>query len=168
MNQENHDNGRWLHRELKDKILTVHRRTTANKKETTMKLTGHCYCGELKYEAEGEVLAKGNCHCRECQYMTGGHPLAFLVMPEAGFKYVEGAPAIFRRSDLENPRTREFCANCGTHILSKSRPGAVVLKVGTLDDPSVFDKPDMSIFLIDKQPFHHIDETAPTYERMKT
>lgn len=132
-----------------------------------MKLTGHCYCGDLKYEANGVVLAKGNCHCRECQYMTGGHPLAYLVMPEDGFKYTQGTPKTFTRSDLENPRTREFCEKCGTHILSKGMPGAVVLKVGTLDDPSVFDKPDMSIFLIDKQPFHHVAENAPAYERRK-
>ncbi len=133
-----------------------------------MTLTGHCYCGDLAYEAKGDIITKGNCHCRECQYMTGGHPLAFIVMPDDGFSYTKGEPKIYRRSDIENPRTREFCANCGTHILSKGMPGAVVLKVGTLDEPSVFDKPDMSIFLIDKQPFHLVDDRCAAYERRKT
>ncbi len=133
-----------------------------------MKLSGRCYCGDLTYEADGDVITKGNCHCRECQYMTGGHPLAFLVISDQEFKYTKGTPKTFTRQDLENPRTREFCERCGTHILSKGMPGAVFLKVGTLDNPSVFDKPDMSIFLIDKQPFHHVDDTAPAYERRKT
>lgn len=134
-----------------------------------VKLTGHCYCGQLKYEVDGDPIVKGNCHCRECQYMTGGHPLAFIVLPDAGFKYMQGEPKIFKRNDLEQPRVREFCANCGTHILSKSpvRPGAVVLKVGTLDDPSIFDKPDMAIYTIDKQDFHHFDPDVPSYERTK-
>ncbi|MEP3245696.1 MAG: GFA family protein [Sneathiella sp.] len=134
-----------------------------------MTLTGQCYCGELKYKVAGDPIAKGNCHCRECQYISGGQPNAFMVMSDAGFEYTHGSPKTFARSDLEKPRSREFCANCGTHILTKSdfRPGAVVLKVGTLDDPSVFNKPDMAIFTIDKQPFHHLYEDVPTFERMK-
>ena len=131
-------------------------------------LTGRCYCGELKYKVEGDPVTKGNCHCRECQYISGGQPNAFMVMPDAGFEYTQGTPKTFTRSDLEKPRTREFCGNCGTHILTRSefRPGAVVLKVGTLDDPSVFNKPDMAIFTVDKQSFHHLHDDVPAFERM--
>lgn len=134
-----------------------------------MAITGRCYCGQLKYEAKGDPIVKGNCHCRECQYISGGHPNAFLVMPDAGFKYTTGQPKSFSRDDLENPRVREFCENCGTHILTKSpsRPGAVVLKVGTLDDPSHYQKPEMAIFTIDKQPYHHLYDDVPAFERMK-
>jgi hypothetical protein len=45
-------------------------------------------------------------------------------------------------------------------------PGAVILKVGSLDDPSVFDKPGVSIFTVDKQAWHHVYEGAPSFERM--
>lgn len=92
-----------------------------------------------------------------------------MVMPDAGFRYTAGSPKSFSRSDLEKPRVREFCENCGTHILTKSpsRPGAVVLKVGTLDDPTIFQKPDMAIFTIDKQAFHHLHDDVPAFERMK-
>ena len=43
--------------------------------------------------------------------------------------------------------------------------GAVLIKVGTLDDPSVFGKPDMVIFTCDKQDFHQLPEGVPTFER---
>ena len=52
-----------------------------------MKLEGGCYCGKVRYVAEGEPMMKAQCHCRECQYITGGSTNMFLVMPIAGFKY---------------------------------------------------------------------------------
>ena len=132
-----------------------------------MKLEGGCYCGALRYTATGDALFKGQCHCRECQYVSGGHPNVVMGMPEAGFAWVKGAPKQFRRPDLPSPVTREFCGECGTHVLAKSPalPGAVLLKVGTFDDPSVFEAPQMVIFTIDKQSFHHIPEGVPTFER---
>jgi hypothetical protein len=104
-----------------------------------MKLEGGCYCGKVRYLAEGEPTLKAQCHCRECQYISGGAPNMFVLMPPGGFKYTKGTPKTFTRSDLEKPVTREFCAECGTHLVTR-RPGlpAVILKVGTLDDPSLF------------------------------
>ena len=132
-----------------------------------MKLEGGCYCGALRYSAEGDPLFKGQCHCRECQYISGGHPNAVIAMPAARFSYTKSSPKQFRRSDLSNPVTREFCADCGTHILARSPglPGAVMLKVGTLDDPGVYGGPQMVIFTIDKQSFHHVPQGVPVFER---
>jgi hypothetical protein len=132
-----------------------------------MKLEGGCYCGKVRYVAEGEPMRKGQCHCRECQFITGGAPNMFLVMPSAGFAYTKGAPKQFTRSDLENPVTREFCPDCGTHMATRppGRP-VIVVKVGTLDDPKLYGGPQMAIFTIDKQPFHQVPDGVPTFERM--
>ena len=102
-----------------------------------MKLEGGCYCGELRYKAEGKPMLKAQCHCRECQYISGGSPNMFLLMPLDGFSYTSGTPKKFTRSDLEGAVTREFCAECGTHVVTRP-PGlpGLVLKVGTLDDPA--------------------------------
>lgn len=137
-------------------------------KGAVMDLQGGCYCGALRYEATGDALFKGQCHCRECQYVSGGHPNVVLGMSETGFAYRKGAPKVYRRADLPNPVTREFCADCGTHLLTRSPglPGVVLIKVGTLDDPSVFPGPDMVIYTIDKQPFHHLPEGVPAFERV--
>jgi hypothetical protein len=132
-----------------------------------MKLEGGCYCGALRYAAEGKPLLKAQCCCRECQYFSGDAPHMFMLMPPDGFSYTRGAPKRFARSDLERAVTREFCAECGTHIATR-RPAleAVILKVGTLDDPSVFGGPRVAIFTIDKQAFHHIPEGMPAFERL--
>lgn len=132
-----------------------------------MRLEGGCYCGALRYRAEGEPLFRGQCHCRECQYISGGHPNAVMGLPAGSFVYTQGSPEPFTRSDLDNPVTREFCAKCGTHILARSPalPGAVLVKVGTLDDPGIYGGPQMVIYTKDKQSFHHVPEGIPAFER---
>lgn len=131
-----------------------------------MKLTGGCYCGAVRYEAEGDPMMKAQCHCRECQYISGGAPNIIVCMPLSGFSYSKGAPKAFTRSDIERPVTREFCANCGTALATKS-PGfpAAIIKVGTLDDPSAVG-PDIALYTVDKQPFHHIPAGMPAFERL--
>jgi hypothetical protein len=37
--------------------------------------------------------------------------------------------------------------------------------VGSLDDPSAFGQPNVSIYTCDKQSFHHVYEGAPAFER---
>lgn len=132
-----------------------------------MTLEGGCYCRAVRYAAEGEPMLKAQCHCRQCQYISGGAPNMFMLMPPAGFHYSKGAPKQFKRSDLDNAVTREFCGECGTHLVTR-RPGlpAVILKVGTLDEPGFFGGPKMAIFTIDKQTFHHIPDGLPAFERL--
>jgi hypothetical protein len=131
-----------------------------------MKLEGGCYCGEVRYVAEGDPMIQAQCHCRECQYITGGAPNMFLAMPISGFKITKGATKQFARKDLERPVTREFCPECGTHIANRARSiPAVILKVGTLDDPKQY-MPKMAIYTCDKQAFHQIPDGMPTFERL--
>ncbi len=131
-----------------------------------MKTTGGCYCGAVRYEITGEAQALLQCHCRECQYISGGNPAALMIFPFESFQLTSGEMKQFRRSDLERPVTRHFCENCGTGIASEtpSRPGSIVIKVGTLDDPSIF-APAVAIFTCDKQDYHHIPEGIPAFDK---
>ncbi len=133
-----------------------------------MAIQGGCYCGEVRYEAAGEPVMRAQCFCRECQYITGGDSLLVLGVPEAGFRLTRGALKPFRRSDLAKPVTREFCANCGTHVTTRAMPGVVMVKVGTLDDRSVFGGPQMAIYTCDKQPYHRVPSDIPTFEKLPT
>lgn len=132
-----------------------------------MELEGGCYCGAVRYRAQGDPLLKGQCHCRECQYISGGAPNVIIGMPEDGFSYTKGEPKTFERSDLEQPVKRDFCPACGTHMVSRA-PGfpAAMIKVGTLDDPGAFPGPDIAIYTCDQQAFHRIPEGVATFERL--
>jgi hypothetical protein len=132
-----------------------------------MKIDDGCYCGQIRYTFEGEPAAAMQCHCRECQYITGGNPNVLVILPEAGFSYTQGKPQGFSRTDIDNAVTRFFCPNCGTAIGTKSprAPGAMVVKVGTMDDPSFF-KPSVAIFTKDAQSFHQIPDDLPAFEEL--
>ena len=131
-----------------------------------MNIEGGCYCGDIRYEAKGEVQASIQCHCRECQYITGGNPNVIMILPIDGFKFVRGKPQEFKRSDLEKSVTRLFCGECGTAIGTRSpmRPESIILKVGTFDDPSIFN-PEIAIFTSDKQEFHHIGDNLKCFDK---
>ncbi len=131
-----------------------------------MKIEGGCYCKGVRYAVEGDPIFSGQCHCRECQYISGGHPNVVMGMPESGFRYTKGTPKGFKRADLKDGVTREFCPDCGTHLLTRTAavPGAVLLKIGTYDDPSLFTGPQMVIYTKDKQSFHHVPDGVPSFE----
>lgn len=130
-------------------------------------LTGGCYCGAVRYEADGAPIMKARCHCRECQYFTGGEGNDFIAMPVAGFRITKGEPRSFTRADLKSAATRQFCPDCGTPLLTKSPalPIAVILKVGSLDDPKLFEGPQVILQTADAHPFHHMPDGVPAFER---
>jgi hypothetical protein len=62
-----------------------------------------------------------------------------MALPADGFHYTASQPKQFSRTDLERAVTREFCSECGTHLVTRiARLPAVVVKVGTLDHPALF------------------------------
>jgi len=133
-----------------------------------MKLEGGCYCGAIRYVAEGEPMMKGQCHCRECQFITGGAPNLFIAMPLTGHRYTKGKPKEFRRRDLATPVTRQFCPECGTHLATiPNLPGMIIVKAGTLDDPAkMYGGPDVAIFTVDKQAYHLVPQGMSAFERL--
>ena len=130
-----------------------------------MQASGGCYCGAVRYEFTGEPTMKALCFCRECQHVSGGGPVTIMGVPADSFSYTKGKPNSFTRSGLERPVTREFCPTCGTHLTSRV-PGlaAVLIKVGGLDDPSVFGMPQIAIYTGEKQAFHCTPEGVPAFE----
>lgn len=131
-----------------------------------MDVEGGCYCKEVRYKASGDPIIKAECFCRECQYITGGAQVMLMAMPEAGFELTKGVVKDFTRTDIERAVTRQFCPNCGTHLFTRA-PGfpAVIIKIGSLDDPSVFGKAESANFACDAQPYHRLPSDMPVHQK---
>jgi hypothetical protein len=110
-----------------------------------MTTTGGCLCGAVRYELTAPMLFGGFCYCLDCRKTSGSHS-ASMAVPESALKVTGETREFSTTGDSGNPVTRVFCPNCGSGIMSKgARPGVVMLKAGTLDDPEQF-KPMASIY----------------------
>jgi hypothetical protein len=137
------------------------------KRKQTMTITGGCYCGAVRYAAEGEPILKAECFCRECQYITGGGSLHVMAVPLDGFALTKGAVQDFARADLPGAVTRQFCPKCGTHLFTRAPglPHAIILKVGSLDTLADYGGPDTANFACDAQPYHHLPDNIPVFQK---
>ena len=131
---------------------------------------GGCYCGKVRFEVSGPAVMKAQCHCRPCQYITGGGPNFFMMVPETAYTFTQGTVSQFERDDIDNPRLREFCPTCGTHLTTRIRDrGLVVVKIGTLDDPATaFGRPKVAIHCKNLPDYHLIPEGLPAFAELPT
>ena len=127
--------------------------------------TGGCYCGDVRYECAGPPLLRGLCYCRTCQAISGGAGNVFMAVEAKRFQFTKGSPRSFNKGDRPGAPTRHFCEACGVHLTARSEraPGAVLIKVGTLDDPSVFEGPQMVTWTSEMQKFHLLPMDVPAH-----
>jgi len=104
-------------------------------------LTGHCFCGAVRYEAGGSPSSETYCHCSICRRTSGAPLVAWFTVPAAGFRFVTGNPASFKSSEHG---TRTFCPRCGTPLTFQSAtlPEEMDVTTCSLDDPEVLPPKD--------------------------
>jgi hypothetical protein len=77
------------------------------------KITGGCYCGEVRFSASPEVRVQTNCHCQNCRRAAGAQAVAWIIVKRSQFQFVKGTP---RRYQTETGTWRTFCDRCGTSL----------------------------------------------------
>jgi hypothetical protein len=127
--------------------------------------TGGCYCGAVRYQCEGPSLMTGLCLCRTCQTISGGMGNLFMAVAAGTFQFTQGSPQSFTNADHLWKPTRHFCEACGVHLTARSEraASAVLVKVGTLDDPSVCAGPQMVTWTAEAQKFHLLPPGVPAH-----
>ena len=97
--------------------------------------SGGCHCGQVRYEASGEVLHHAICHCSDCRKSSGAPMVGWIAFKSDGFAVTSGAAK--KHASSEHGR-RYFCADCGTglyYVNEAVLPGIVDIQSATLDDP---------------------------------
>jgi hypothetical protein len=130
-----------------------------------MKVTGGCLCGAVRYELTAPMLFGGFCYCIDCRKTSGSHS-ASMAVPEAALAVTGETREFGVRGDSGNTVYRVFCPTCGSNLFSKgARPGVVMLKAGSLDDPEHF-KPMASVYVKRAPSWDKPREGLPAFEEM--
>jgi len=97
--------------------------------------------------------------------ISGGAGNLFMAVDAQNFQFTKGTPGSFNKNDRSGSPTRHFCEACGVHLTARSEraPGAVLIKVGTLDDPSVFEGPELVTWTSEMQKFHLLPADVPAH-----
>jgi hypothetical protein len=98
-------------------------------------MNGGCFCGFIRYRADGHPFDETNCHCSICRRTSGAPFVAWFSVRRADFAFLAGTPASFRSSDHG---TRTFCPRCGTPLTFEStrHPDEIDVTIGSLDEPA--------------------------------
>jgi len=130
-------------------------------------ITGHCLCGHVTFEYDGEVGPASYCHCTDCRRVTGSAFNVGVRFELARFRLTGGTPGSFAKTaDSGNELTRHFCPRCGSPIYTASpvHPGHVYVKAGVLDDPLVV-RPVQENWLRSAVSWARIPETLKRFTR---
>ena len=129
-------------------------------------ITGGCLCGAVRYTAEAEAASATVCHCRDCQKFTGSVFAALIMVPKAVLTLTGPVKTFTGVGGSGKPILRHFCPECGSSIAEEpgTRPGMVILTVGTFDDPSVA-TPAREIFRDDAVPWVQVQGDIPRFAK---
>lgn len=130
---------------------------------TTIK--GGCLCGAVRYTATAEPIAVRACWCRVCQYYGAGNATINLAFPSDAVKVSGEMTDYACAADSGNHMHRRFCTKCGVQVISQAdeRPQMVILRAGTLDDPSIA-APRGTIWTKSAPAWARIDPDLPHFE----
>jgi hypothetical protein len=134
---------------------------------TAKTLTGRCLCGEVSCVATGEPISTVNCHCTDCRRVTGA-AFATVLYFSGDTVEISGALSSYQSaSDRGTEVTRQFCANCGSQMFTRSAawPELLGIRAGCIDETDRI-VPQRNVFVSSKIPSTALDPKLPQFPRM--
>lgn len=80
-----------------------------------MKLTGECFCGEVKYEIDGILRDARSCHCSRCRKAFSSQASAYALVTPSDFRWVCGTERLTSYVG-EHGFGLQFCNQCGSTL----------------------------------------------------
>lgn len=131
-----------------------------------MKLQGGCFCGAVRYEAEGEPFNSTLCHCTDCRKTSGAPALAWFSVRRDELRWIGAEPQLFRSSAHA---LRGFCPSCGASLafLDDEWPDEIDIATASLNDPELVPPRDHT-FVHSRLSWMDLRDGLPEYQRTRT
>ena len=135
---------------------------------TSVRLSGGCACGAVRFVLTAPPVSASYCHCTRCQRRTGTAASASAATVPGSFRIVQGEERI-RAWKPEGGAEKWFCGDCGSALFTRDRadPDRVGVRLGAIDgDPGV--RPSVRQFVAYAAPWEPIpDDGLPRYPEQR-
>jgi hypothetical protein len=123
--------------------------------------TGHCRCGDIRYEYVGTPDRLFHCHCDSCRRHVSSPIATYVCVFRETFRFTHGAPKVY--SSALGVR-RSFCPRCGSPIAYEADriPNEIHLLHGTLMDPAAV-LPTAHLHVTEQLPWFEVLDELPRY-----
>lgn len=127
-----------------------------------MKLTGECFCGEVKYEVNGKLRDARSCHCSRCRKAFSSQVSAYALVDSSEFQWVSGM-ALLTSYVGGHDFGLQFCKKCGSTLSGFYQGKVNGITLGCLnEDPEI--EIGRHIFVGSKASWEVIPEGVLQYE----
>ena len=102
-------------------------------------LTGHCLCGDVRFEITQPLIGATYCHCTRCQRRTGTAAAANGTLAQGSLRVIEGEELVETFWPPDGA-AKLFCRACGSALFSRTRtdPPRWGVRLGAIDgDPGI-------------------------------
>ena len=80
-----------------------------------MRITGECFCGEVKYQIDGRLCDARSCHCSRCRKAFSAQASAYALVDPSKFKWLSGKD-ILTSYIGSHGFGLQFCSQCGSTL----------------------------------------------------
>jgi hypothetical protein len=135
--------------------------------DQSVKVSGGCLCGEVRYEVQGPLRNVINCHCSKCR-RTHGHLAAYTsVRREYLLLTRQGGLKWYRSVTDETPNVhRGFCKECGSSLFwdPKGIGDNIAISAGSLDSTTGL-KTIGHVWVSQAGNYYEITDDLPRFEK---
>jgi hypothetical protein len=117
----------------------------------TIKHTGGCLCGAVRYEAEGQPVMAGYCYCADCRKASGSGFIPFMGFASSAVSFTGETLRFTSKAANGGDAVRNSCPVCGGLVFGGvvGQDDSFTIYAGSLDDASAF-VPTIAIFTRDR------------------
>lgn len=130
--------------------------------ENPVKLTGECFCGEIKYEIDGALFDARSCHCSRCRKAFSSQASSYALVNSSDFRWVRGKEYLTTYAS-QHGFGFQFCKQCGSTLCGIYEDKVHGITLGCLnEDPEI--EIGRHIFVGSKASWEVIPEGVTQYQ----
>jgi hypothetical protein len=128
-----------------------------------VKITGECFCGEIKYEVNGSLRDARSCHCSRCRKAFSSQASAYALLENKDFKWLCGEELLTSYLS-KHGFGLQFCSRCGSTLCGVYNRTIHGITLGCVNgDPKV--ELGRHIYVGSKASWETIPDGIPQYQQ---